>query len=210
MFVSYPLTACEQAPSGYRSVAAIHGRAASGLATPMPFFGAAGTGGFESQAFVLARRGYQPFVILHRPAATESVGPFVELMIEVKAGFGRTMSRLPEVFGVSRQTLYNWLEGETPKEVHHKNIRQLAAAARVFAELGVKPNSAALDRTVSQGKSILRLLSEGSDGKESAKKLVRILQRGMDSRAKLDAMLGGRKARPDVSDMGAASLDEEA
>ena len=137
------------------------------------------------------------------------VSPFVDLMTEVKAGFGRTMSRLPEIFGVSRQSLYNWLDGETPKDVHHAKLEQLAAAARVFTELGFKPTSATLDRTVAQGKSLLQLLSEGADGKEAAKKLVRIVQRGADSRARLDALLGGRKARPDASDMGTPTFNEE-
>ena len=200
------------AASAYRPVPAIYGRAdaASGAGIPpMALFGGAGTGGLESEAFYRARQGYQTFLIIERPTPAMAASPFVELMTEVKAGFGRTMSRLPEVFGVSRQSLYNWLDGETPKDVHHAKLEQLAAAARVFTELGFKPTSATLDRTVAQGKSLLQLLSEGADGKEAAKKLVRIVQRGADSRAKLDALLGDRKARPEASDMGTPSLNEE-
>lgn len=39
---------------------------------------------------------------------------------------------------------------------------------------------------------------------------MRIAQRGRESRAKLDELLGGRKARLEASDIGAPSLDEDA
>jgi transcriptional regulator with XRE-family HTH domain len=202
----------EYAGSGYRPLPAIYGEppASSGSGRPLPLFGGAGTGGLESEAFFRLRSGYQPFIIVELPAQVQPVAPFAKLMSDVKVGFGRTMSRLPEVFGVSRQTLYNWLEGETPKEAHHARLQQLAEAARVFTELGFKPTSLTLDRTVNQGKSLLQLLSEGADGREAAKKLVRVVQRGADSRSKLDALLGDRKARPEASDMGAPSFVEDA
>ena len=167
MFAAYWPLEGQSAP-GYRPVPAIYGRAyaASGSGTPpMTLFGGAGTGGLESESFYRARQGYRPFIIIERPAPAPAVSPFVGLMNEVKAGFGRTMSRLPEVFGVSRQSLYNWLDGETPKDVHHAKLEQLAAAARVFTELGFKPTSATLDRTVLQSKSLLQLLGEGEIGR---------------------------------------------
>ena len=121
------------------------------------------------------------------------------------------MSHLPAVFGVSRQTLYNWLSGEIPKEQHRDKLVQLAAAARVFIEAGFKPTPLTLERTVARGKSLIELLSEGADGREMGQMLVRIVQRGTAAREKLDAMLGDRKApRLDISDMGRPSLAEDA
>jgi transcriptional regulator with XRE-family HTH domain len=151
--------------------------------------------------------GYQPFVVVDVVKAPEQA-PFAKMMREVKKGFGRTMTRLPEVFGVSRQTLYNWLEGETPKPTHQDKLRQLAESAFVFNDFGFKPTSQALDRKLSGGKSFLALLSEGCDGRETAKKLVRISQRGAESRSKLDELLGGRRARLDGSSIGTPSLNE--
>ena len=132
-------------------------------------------------------------------------------MKEVKAGFGRTMSHLPVVFGVSRQTLYNWLNGETPKEQHQDKLVQLAAAARAFTEAGFKPTALSLERTVAQGRSFVELIEQGADGKETAERLVRIEKRGTVAKAKLDALLGGRTpSRPDVSEMGRPELNEDA
>lgn len=179
---------------------------------PQPFLiGEVGTGGLASEAYYRARIGYQPFAIedgtVHELALPYV--PWAALMADVKTGFGRTMSRLPEVFGVSRQTLYNWLAGETPKEVHQTRLKELAAAARVFSALGVKPTTAMLDKTVAGGKSTLQLLREGANGAETAQKLVRIEKRASDSRAKLDTLLAGRTARPDVSDMGTPAFRED-
>lgn len=174
---------------------------------PLPVIGAAGTGGVENAAYHHGRMGYRPIEVIQELEVLPPA-PFVEMMELVKAGFGRTMSRLPEVFGVSRQSLYNWLGGETPREQHQEKIRQLAQAAGVFAELGFKPTAQSLDRTLMHGKSFLVLMSEGADGREMAQKLVRLSQRAAASKAKLNELLGGRKARPDASDIGTPTLNE--
>lgn len=166
-----------------------------------------GTGGLPLESFVRLGMGYQPFAVLERAQHVEQA-PYAKLMEQVKFGFGRTMSRLTEVFGVSRQTLYNWLDGETPKAAHQERLRQLAEAAQVLADLGIKPTTSMLDRTVAQGKTFLQLLASGADGRETAKKLVRVVQRGNDSRVKLDSLLSGRKAKLSPSDFGAPTLDE--
>ena len=168
-----------------------------------------GTGGLASVQFIQMSYGYQPYELLEATRVVESA-PYAELMRQVKGGFGRTMSRLPEVFGVSRQTLYNWLDGEVPKQAHQERLRQLAEAAGVFASLGIRPTTHMLDRTVSQSKSFLQLIASGADGKETAKRLIRVVQRGNDSRSKLDALLAGREATLSASDFGAPSLGEDA
>lgn len=197
---------------GYRPVPAVVARGPVVEGNPLSNFGGAGTGGWQSASYFRERSGYPAFeVVLTGEPVAVPAAPHVELMQQVKEGFGRTMSRLPAVFGVSRQTLYNWLAGETPKELHRGKLQELAAAARVFKELGFKPTSAVLDRQVSQGKSLLQLISVGADGAESARKLVRLAQRGENARAKLDAAIRGRKRpRPGVADMGTPSFSEDA
>lgn len=159
--------------------------------------------------FIREAFGYQPYEVLEQHQVIEEA-PYAQLMRQVKSGFGRTMSRLPEVFGVSRQTLYNWLEGETPKAAHQERLQQLAEAAKVFVDLGIKPTTSMLDRTVAQGKTFLQLMASGAEGQETARKLIRIAQRGNDSRAKLDILLAGRRAKLSVADVGAPTLDEDA
>jgi len=195
----------------YRSVPAIHSRATVAEGRPLPCFGGSGTGGIEGVQFVLSRQGYSPYAILKiEPTTTREIyAPYSDLMREVKAGFGRTMSHLPTVFGVSRQTLYNWLNGEIPKEQHQNKLLQLAAAARLFTSTGFKPTALSLDRTVANGKSFIELIGQGADGKGTAEKLIRIEKRGASAREKLDALLGDRSSpRPDVADMGRPAFNE--
>lgn len=204
--LAVPATA-DFAPVHYRPAPAVHSRAQV-LERSLPLQ-VVGTGGVPTVQFVREAFGYQPYEVLDQPQAVDDA-PYAKLMGQVKAGFGRTMSRLPEVFGVSRQTLYNWLEGETPKAVHQERLRQLAEAAKVFADLGIKPTTPMLDRTVAHGKSFLQLMAAGANGQETAKKLIRIVQRGAGPRTKLDALLEGRRAKLSASDIGAPALDEDA
>jgi hypothetical protein len=173
----------------------------------------AGTGGNSTLEFFRNRLGYRPFPLIEQeadPPTAASAAPFADLMLEVKAAFGRTMTRLPVVFGVSRQTLYNWLKGETPKGLHQDKLIELAAAARVFSVAHFKPTSAMLDRTVAQGKSFLTLIAEGADGADTANKLMAIVKRGLDARARLEAALAGQpKVGLSVLDIGAPAFDEK-
>jgi hypothetical protein len=196
----------------YRPVPAIYRRANVAEGGPLPCFGGSGTGGVEDWQFANSRQGYSPYAILkvQFAAAQDTYAPYTDLMKEVKAGFGRTISHLPAVFGVSRQTLYNWLNGETPKEQHQCKLVQLAAAARVFTGAGFKPTALSLDRTVAQGQSFVELIGQGADGKETAERLVRIEKRGAVAREQLDALLGDRTpSRTDVADMGRPAHNED-
>jgi transcriptional regulator with XRE-family HTH domain len=199
--------------TGYRPGPAIHPHHPPPF-RHLPVIGGAGTGGVESgdyyRRMYVLHMGYQALAVIVAQVQVPNPAPYAELMQVIKTGFGRTMTRLPEVFGVSRQTLYNWMNGETPKSAHQEKLRQLAEAARTFSAVGFRPTSLALDRTIMRGKSLLQLLSEGADGREAAQKLVRVHQRGSEAAAKLDDLLGGRKARPEASDMGMPSLDEDA
>lgn len=172
-------------------------------------YGAAGTGGIECTYTYRDRPGYTPFVVIvEAESAPES--SFADAMRVVQSGFGRTLSSLNEIFGVSRQTLYNWLNGEIPKEQHHHKLVQLTAAARVFSENGFKVTSNMLLRTVSGGKSFVQLIGAGADGAKTAENLIKIVQRGNKSQAALAEILGDRKAaKPIISDIGAPFFYED-
>lgn len=170
-----------------------------------------GTGGNSSLEFFRGRLGYRPFPLVEQDIdpVVRAAGSFADLMLEVKTAFGRTMTRLPVVFGVSRQTLYNWLNGETPRGAHQDKLIELAAAGRVFLAADFKPTAAMLDRTVERGKSFLALLADGAGGADAAHKLMRIVKRGLDARARLEVALAGQpNDRLSVSDIGAPAYDE--
>ncbi|MFS2099411.1 hypothetical protein ACCC97_10645 [Variovorax sp. Varisp85] len=198
----------ESFSTGYVVPPAVHRRATTEGRPPLPTFGDAGTGGVETQDFYILRTGYRPFEVVVQ-LSLNGGRPFAKQMEAVKAGFGRTMSRLPTVFGVSRQTLYNWLDGETPKLQHREKLSALVDAAAEFKRRSFVPTSAALDRKLVRGKSFLDLLAEGANGTAVAKQLMDIETRGQSARSKLDALLGGRRARLDAADIGSPSFPEE-
>jgi hypothetical protein len=154
--------------------------------------GSTGTGGMASVVYLLNKQGYSAFEVVINYKNEQAQQTFATLMQVVKQGFDRTFRHLPAVFGVSRQTLYNWASGETPKEVHRPKVVQLAAAAEVFIAADFKPTGSALNRTVRDGKNFLDLIAVGADGAETARQLIRIHQRGLVAKARLDAVFGDR------------------
>jgi len=188
-------------------------RSAEAIDTPrFPAVGVVGTGGLNTSSYYQSKSGYRTIDVLHQGQETDAVNfsPFASVMEDIQAGFGRTMSRLPEVFGVSRQTLYNWLSGEkTPKEHHHAKLYELASAAKVFQISGFKPSSLILDKIVANGKTLLELIYEGRDGADAAKRLLEIVNRDYLARSNLQDILGDRKpTRHSASDIGTPHLDE--
>ena len=178
----------------------------------LPPFGGIGTGGFNGVYYLNARPGYHQFEIvkLGKIKSENSNTPYTDLMNIIRKGFGRTLTHLPTVFGVSRQTLYNWIAGEIPKEQHREKIIQLAEAAKVFEENGFKPTALMLERTIAKSQSFVELLSQGENGREMAQKLIRIVERGSKAHDKLNALLGEREiTRLTVSDMGRQSFPDE-
>lgn len=181
-----------------------------------PPFDMAGTGGITDARSMAKRRGYSfHWVVksaqdsaLNRVVSNVEKFSTVRLMQEVQDGFGRTFSHLPAIFGVSRQTLYNWLKGESPKEIHLSKLEQLAAAAQVFTKQGVKVTAQALNRRLDRNLSFIELLAQGADGKSMAEKLIRLEMTGQRKRQQLSGLLDNAKIRDDKPELIRKSFDE--
>lgn len=181
-----------------------------------PRFGMAGTGGISDANFIARRPGHD----LNWWGASSKNAPIkrivlvaekpscARLMKVIKDGFGRTFSHLPAIFGVSRQTLYNWLRGESPKEIQLAKLEQLASAAKVFSEQGFKVTAQALNRSLDRNLSFIELLAKGADGKSMAEKLIRLETTGQRKRQQLFELLGNAEIRDDEPDLIRNSFDE--
>jgi transcriptional regulator with XRE-family HTH domain len=172
-----------------------------------------GTGGFATPEYYLLRSQFPGYLVL---PVTRAPGPESNLPIPIvarmqllRSAFGRNFSLLPAVFGVSRQTLDNWLQGEQPKIADRARIEALAEAAQVFLACDYTPSHSDLGRTLLNGKSLIELISQGENGRDLAEELMQLVYRGMESRKKLDAMLAETSApRFTPADFGSPALDE--
>lgn len=81
---------------------------------------------------------------------------------------------LASLFEVSRQTIYNWLNGDEPKAEQASRLRALAAVADIVAAENISDRSRLLKRADTGGQSLWDIVKEGGDVVESAKQLVQV------------------------------------
>lgn len=122
-----------------------------------------------------------------------------------------TVLELANLFGVSRQAVYDWQRGAQPALQAAERLAMLARAAEVFAEANIKVDAKALRRKVSGGGTVLEAVLNGGDGEHVARSLVPTLQREAAQRERLNQQLAGRKRGPvSADDYGAPTVSEDA
>jgi len=88
-------------------------------------------------------------------------------LANARDGLGMTVTALCKVFDVSRQTYYNWANGDAPAASSRNLIASLSTAADLLRDLpGSK--SVLLSQPVRNGKNFWRLVSEGDNANELA------------------------------------------
>jgi hypothetical protein len=176
-----------------------------------------GTGGLLTASYITERhhRGYRFSEFEYRPrhssvrSAQLDVRSPAENLAYVRAVFEPSITDLASLFGVSRQTIYNWQGGQTIAQQNEHRLGRLACAADIIAAHGLAQKVSVLRRKFSGGKSFFELVRAGSDPEAVAHILVSTLQRELDQRQRLDARLANRtRKRVDLGDVGAPHLDE--
>lgn len=120
-----------------------------------------------------------------------------------------TMLELASVFGVSRQTVYDWQQGSQPVPQTTQRLAQLARVADIFAEAKVSVDAKTLRRRVAGVGTLLDVISNGGDAESMAQSLAGTLNREASQRERLQAQLAGRKRAPaNPSDFGAPTVSE--
>lgn len=103
------------------------------------------------------------------------------------------MSTLANIFGVSRQTIYNWLNGEQPRGEHIVRLRDLAEAAEIFAEADIPITGDLLKRPVLEGKNLFEVARTGASAKNAARLIVQIVRLEAGQRARMAERFAGRR-----------------
>jgi transcriptional regulator with XRE-family HTH domain len=137
--------------------------------------------------------------------------PTAQVLSRIREILKLTMTELAVLFGVSRQTVYDWQSGKGISAVRADRLRALSKAADLFAESGLSISPRTLRRKLASGKTFFDVIRDGEPVEEATRSLITMLQREIEQRKALDVRLANRKRRPiDQADLGIPMLDEQA
>jgi transcriptional regulator with XRE-family HTH domain len=173
-----------------------------------------GTGGAATADYYIARgvKGYR--LASYEPSLTPegasgSVATPSENLTRIRTILKPTVTDLANLLGVSRQSIYDWQNGQPISAEHAEKLIELARAADVFAAEGLATNSQILRRSIKSGKNFFDLVRDGESAEGAARSLIQLTRKELAQRKALDARLAHRK-RPEVSvqEFGLPMLDE--
>jgi DNA-binding transcriptional regulator YiaG len=124
----------------------------------------------------------------------------VENLERIRSVFAPAVSDLAKTFNVSRQTIYNWLNGEQPTIEHTAKLKDLALAADTFAGAGIKVSGILLKRKITDGKNMFEVVQSGGSAADAAQLLMQIIKRESEQKERLAARYAGRTASQTSAD----------
>jgi transcriptional regulator with XRE-family HTH domain len=165
----------------------------SWMVTAGAVIGSVGTGGELSlnQFQRAASRAHVAFA----PSSSADIADVVqdrtpsEDLLRIRSAMAPAVSDLAVTFGVTRQSVYNWLNGDSITDENAAKLRDLAQAADVLIDAGVQVNAALLKRKFSNGKTLLQVAQHGGSAREAALLLVQIQKREAEQRERMNARL---------------------
>ena len=160
---------------------------------------AVGTGG-ELQLEQLQRAALNPSIISSPVVVIEIVRTPSQDLIRIRQILSPAVSDLAITLGVARQSIYNWLNGESVTEENAGKLRDLAQAADVLSHEGIAVNSMLLKRKFANGKTLFQVAQAGESARDAAMVLVQILKRETEQRERISARFANRGNTPATSD----------
>jgi transcriptional regulator with XRE-family HTH domain len=114
---------------------------------------------------------------------------------------------LASLFEVSRQTIYNWMNGDEPKAEQAERLSALATVADIVAAENISDRSRLLKRAGAGGSSLWDVVKEGGDVVEFARQLVHLAQVERGKMRKLNERFAHRRRGDDGGEL-TPRLDE--
>jgi DNA-binding transcriptional regulator YiaG len=175
---------------------------------------AVGTGGQCNWQFIQRRQtlGYPVAnVEVHERVHAHPIRTAAADLKQARALFGASVSDLAALFGVTRQTIYDWLGGEQqPRQGHQARMTALLDAAGTLEAAGFRVSRRALKQPLSDGRTLFDRVRAGESLEGATAELVTVFRRELGQREALAHRLANRPGTPlDLTDLGVPHLCEE-
>lgn len=169
---------------------------------------AVGTGG-ELSPEHLQRRVHHPQHMVS-VVEVEKVRTPGENLLRIREVLKPAVSDLATTFGVSRQSVYNWLNGESVADDNAAMLQDLAQAADVLAHEGVTINAALLKRKFANGRTLMQVAQAGYSARDAALMLIQIHKREALQRERMNARFANRVKAPASADFDLPAFNDHA
>lgn len=140
--------------------------------------------------------------------AVEAIRTPLENLNRIREVLSPAVTDLATTLGVTRQSIYNWLNGAPVADDNAAKLRDLAQAADILAHEGVKVNASFLKRKFANGKTLLQVAQAGESAREAAQLFVQIHKREIAQRERLNARFAKRSKSPATADFDLPSAND--
>ena len=175
---------------------------------------AVGTGGQCDWRYIQGRQalGYPVMdIAIHEQTLAAPARTAAADLKQVKAAFQASISDLATLFGVTRQTIYDWLSGEQqPRAPHRARLAALLDAASALEVVGYAVSRRVLRQALPDGRSLFDRVRAGEPLADAIDQLMAIFRREALQRETLACHLANRPGEPmDLADFGTPHLPED-
>jgi transcriptional regulator with XRE-family HTH domain len=152
---------------------------------------AVGTGGNSNVQYLTNReeRGYKIPGVQYSTKTSYNINSYIENIEFIRKILKISTADLAILLKVSRQTIYNWKNGEPPSDRNLARIDELKNVATLLEEEGIVFSSSILKRKFMNDNSLFDIAKSDGPLLDMAHKLVSILRLEKDQRILLDKKL---------------------
>lgn len=133
-----------------------------------------------------------------------------EDLVRIREVLKPAVSDLATTFGVSRQSVYNWLNGDPVADENAAKLQDLAQAADVLDHEGIEVNAALLKRKFANGRTLLQVAQAGESARDAALQLVHIHKREAAQRERMATRFANRPKTQTSADFDLPSANDHA
>lgn len=172
---------------------------------------ATGLGAFVQHVDPKILADYQPLPIIgsRHGSVRRNTRTTAQCLAQIREVFKPSVTELATLFGVARQTVYNWQAGQPIAPENAARLEDLAAAADVLQENGLAGQSHALRRPLPGGGTLFDRVRQGDSAAQAALALVEMLRHESAQREEFKGRVAGQGRQPvDTAELGLPFLNE--